>query len=159
MFSNINYMRCILLNTQDTMKAKVGNGNFHWWQALREYSDDTKTIGFKKRIALFFVLFCIPLTVYVVSFINGTDTGLTMDSFSSSFLSSMITSLFAHSTGIVQRIGEGLVSVSTLPCVSVIAMSMIAAFITVIIVAIVVKIERVVILLWETSNHIERLYR
>lgn len=143
------------MNTQDTMKAKVGNGNFHWWQALREYSNDTKTIGFKKRIALFFVLFCIPLTVYVMSFINGTDTGLDMDSFSSSLLASVATMLFSNSTGIIKRIGDGLVKVSSLPCVSVIAMSMIAAFIVVIVIAIAVKIERVTVLLWETSNHIE----
>ena len=38
--------------TKETEPAKVGDSKFHWWQALREYADDAKTIGFKKRVAL-----------------------------------------------------------------------------------------------------------
>ena len=74
--------------TQETEPAKVGDSKLHWWQALREYADDAKTIGFKKRVALFLVLFCIPLTAYVMSFLNGTETGIRMDEFSSSSMSS-----------------------------------------------------------------------
>lgn len=143
---------------QENEKAKVGNDKMHWWQALCEYSNDAKTIGFKKRIALFFVLFCIPLTVYVMSFVNGTDTGIKMDALSSSLLTSVINGIFASGSGIVQRIGSGMARVAALPCVSVIAMSMISSLLVVLIVTIIVKIERIARLLWETSNHIEDVY-
>lgn len=143
--------------TKETELAKVGDSKFHWWQALREYADDAKTIGFKKRVALFFVLFCIPLTAYVMSFLNGTETGIRMDELSSSSMSAIVGWLFSGSTGIMRRIGEGIARVVSLPCVDVIAMSMIAAFVAVTIIAIAVKIWRVAVLLWETSNHVESM--
>lgn len=143
--------------TKETEPAKVGDSKFHWWQALREYADDAKTIGFKKRVALFFVLFCIPLTAYVMSFLNGTETGIRMDELSSSSMSAIVGWLFSGSTGIMRRIGEGIARVVSLPCVDVIAMSMIAAFVAVTIIAIAVKIWRVAVLLWETSNHVESM--
>ena len=142
---------------QETEPAKVGDSKFHWWQALREYADDAKTIGFKKRVALFFVLFCIPLTAYVLSFLNGTETGIRMDELSSSSMSAIVGWLFSGSTGIMRRIGEGIARVVSLPCVDVIAMSMIAAFVAVTIIAIAVKIWRMAVLLWETSNHVESM--
>lgn len=142
---------------QETEPAKVGDSKFHWWQALREYADDAKTIGFKKRVALFLVLFCIPLTVYVMSFLNGTETGIHMDEFSSSSMSAIVGRLFSGSSGTMRRIGDGIARVVSLPCVDVIAMSMISAFVAVAIIAIVVKIWRVAVLLWETSNHVESM--
>ena len=141
--------------TQETEPAKVGDSKFHWWQALREYADDAKTIGFKKRVALFLVLFCIPLTAYVMSFLNGTETGIHMDEFSSSSMSAIASWLFSGSSGTMQRVGDGIARVVSLPCVDVIAMSMIFAFVAVTVIAIAVKIWRVSVLLWETSNHVE----
>lgn len=143
--------------TQETEPAKVGDSKFHWWQALREYADDAKTIGFKKRVALFLVLFCIPLTAYVMSFLNGTETGIHMDEFSSSSMSTIAGWLFSGSSGTMQRVGDGIIRVVSLPCVDVIAMSMISAFVAVTIIAIAVKIWRVAVLLWETSNHVESM--
>ena len=143
--------------TQETEPAKVGNSKFHWWQALREYADDAKTIGFKKRVALFLVLFCIPLTAYVMSFLNGTETGIRMDEISSSSMSAIVGWLFSGSSGTMQRIGDGIARVVSLPCVDVIAMSMISAFVAVTVIAIAVKIWRVAVLLWETSNHVESM--
>lgn len=143
--------------THETEPAKVGDSKFHWWQALREYADDAKTIGFKKRVALFFVLFCIPLTAYVMSFLNGTETGIHMDEFSSSSMSAIVGWLFSESSGIMRRVGDGIARVVSLPCVDVIAMSMIFAFVAVTIIAIAVKIWRVAVLLWETSNHVESM--
>ena len=143
--------------TQETEPAKVGDSKFHWWQALREYADDTKTIGFKKRIALFLVLFCIPLTAYVMSFLNGTETGIRMDEFSSSSMLAIAGWLFSSSTGTMRRVGDEIARVVSLPCVDVIAMSMIFAFVAVTIIAIAVKIWRVAVLLWETSNHVESM--
>lgn len=143
--------------TQETEPAKVGDSKFHWWQALREYADDAKTIGFKKRVALFFVLFCIPLTAYVMSFLNGTETGIRMDELSSSSMSAIVGWLFSRSTGIMRHIGEGIARVVSLPCVDVIAMSMISAFVAVTVIAIAVKIWRVAVLLWETSNHVKSM--
>lgn len=137
--------------------AKVGDSKFHWWQALREYADDAKTIGFKKRVALFLVLFCIPLTAYVMSFLNGTETGIHMDEFSSSLMSAIAGWLFSGSSGTMQRVGDGITRVVSLPCVDVIAMSMISAFVAVTVIAIAVKIWRVAVLLWETSNHVESM--
>lgn len=143
--------------TQETEPAKVGDSKFHWWQALREYADDAKTIGFKKRVALFLVLFCIPLTAYVMSFLNGTETGIHMDEFASSSMSAIAGWLFSGSSGTMQRVGDGIIRVVSLPCVDVIAMSMISAFVAVTIIAIAVKIWRVAVLLWETSNHVESM--
>lgn len=143
--------------THETEPAKVGDSKFHWWQALREYADDAKTIGFKKRVALFLVLFCIPLTAYVMSFLNGTETGINMDKFSSSSMSAIVGWLFSESSGIMRRVGDGITRVVSLPCVDVIAMSMIFAFVAVTIIAIAVKIWRVAVLLWETSNHVESM--
>lgn len=143
--------------TQETEPAKVGDSKFHWWQALREYTDDAKTIGFKKRVALFLVLFCIPLTAYVMSFLNGTETGIRMDEFSSSSMSAIVGWLFSGSSGTMRRIGDGIARVVSLPCVDIIAMSMIFSFVAVTIIAIAVKIWRVVVLLWETSNHVESM--
>lgn len=143
--------------TQETEPAKVGDSKLHWWQALREYADDAKTIGFKKRVALFLVLFCIPLTAYVMSFLNGTETGIRMDEFSSSSMSTIVGWLFSGSSGTMRRIGDGIVRVVSLPCVDVIAMSMMSAFVAVIIIAIAVKIWRVAVLLWETSSHVESM--
>lgn len=143
--------------TKETEPAKVGDSKFHWWQALREYADDAKTIGFKKRVALFLVLFCIPLTVYVMSFLNDTETGIHMDEFSSSSMSAIVGWLFSGSSGIMRRVGDGIARVVSLPCVDVIAMSMISAFVAVTVIAIAVKIWRVAVLLWETSNHVESM--
>lgn len=143
--------------TKETEPAKVGDSKFHWWQALREYADDAKTIGFKKRVALFLVLFCIPLITYVMSFLNGTETGIRMDEFSSSSMAAIVGWLFSGSSGIMQRIGDGIARVVSLPCVDVIAMSMISSFVAVTIIAIAVKIWRVAVLLWETSNHVESM--
>lgn len=143
--------------TKETEPAKVGDSKFHWWQALREYADDAKTIGFKKRVALFLVLFCIPLTAYVMSFLNGAETGIRMDEFSSSSMSAIVGWLFSGSSGVMQRVGDGIARVVSLPCVDVIAMSMISAFVAVTIIAIAVKVWRVAVLLWETSNHVESM--
>ena len=143
--------------TQETEPAKVGDSKLHWWQALRENADDAKTIGFKKRVALFLVLFCIPLTAYVMSFLNGTETGIRMDEFSSSSMSAIAGWLFSGSSGTMRRVGDGIARVVSLPCVDVIAMSMISAFIAVTVIAIAVKIWRVAVLLWETSNHVESM--
>ena len=80
-----------------------------------------------------------------------------MDEFSSSSMSTIVGWLFSGSSGTMRRIGDGIARVVSLPCVDVIAMSMMSAFVAVIIIAIAVKIWRVAVLLWETSNHVESM--